>query len=120
MAINSNELRPTNLVFFDFEQYGILREVTVRELWQTGTYADDRVFPIPITAKILQSKFDFEVSEDTVNAIKSSTGVNIHRMYLPNGTWVLSYKDVKIELPFLHDLQNAWYMLFRNELEVRG
>lgn len=78
-------------------------------------------FPVPLNAPILIERCGFTGNgfiESGAVMFKNESSITIARNYYPNGTFILHYKDVKVPVPSLHDLQNIFFCLFREELKI--
>lgn len=97
---------------------GMLTEVVVTTTIMAAIeYAPDCYHPILVTDRLLAERVDMQQS--VVTDTMDSAGVCIARQYTPSGTYLLHYKGVKIQVPFLHNLQNAWMMLFGEPLKLK-
>lgn len=91
----------------------------------SGVVEPDRIFPIPITEKLLVSRCGFilhpEVADTSIlrTILPTNPIINVLPNPVKRGSWLLCYKDVKIPIDALHELQNAFYCLFRTELEIK-
>jgi hypothetical protein len=115
--IDLNKLRPVDLVYVDVEGDGIL------SMFRLGQIAnkDCRIFPILLTPKLLVERCGF----DTVGGVSKydKDDAEASLFIVPNplqrGSWLLCYKDVKMAINALHELQQCYACLFKKELEIK-
>jgi len=134
--IDLSKLRGLDLVLVKLPYEAMLRECLFgsikhndksRGMYIDGTalFTASDIFPIPITPKLLADRCGFSVTNDVSTMLVDNVFDNdkINRLWvMPNplqrGSWLLCYKDVKIAIDALHELQQAFFVLFRKELEI--
>ncbi len=121
--ITADKLRVGNRIQLS-DGAGILIEHTVTgqnlaELESTDI--GKRLFPIPITEKLLIERCGMASGSSGVLFEKEAddTTIMIGRKFLPSGGFIFQYKGVKIELEGLHHLQNIYFFIFGHELPLK-
>jgi len=112
--LKEKELRIGNLVIRKNKHSGDLQEIEltpscILDIATNKEKSSFDYFPIELNEKWL-SKFDVFK--------KNGYPYKLHYGYLKmrNGNYFYKYFDIELELPFVHQLQNLYYVLTGNEL----
>jgi hypothetical protein len=90
------------------------------ELKQINTYFIHELTPIPLTPEILTEWCGFKSDEITFWHEKSEY---LHLGNFKRGLCFISAGKLDmpvLEIKYLHELQNLWYVLNKSELEIKG
>jgi hypothetical protein len=119
-AIKASELRIGNWVTTDAGRTGIIDGYAIQQIDEAGDVFDSGFRPIPLTPEILE-KCGFEYRENNYNKFyrkaieQASLKIMVHSERFYFSPFEMNYET---ELKYLHQLQNLYFALTGNELEI--
>lgn len=89
----------------------------------SGTIPQHRIFPIPLTAKVMVDRCGFNNSVSSADVVYKDSPdrkdfFNVVPNPLQRGSWLFCYNGIKAPISTLHELQQIYYAIFREELKI--
>lgn len=120
--IESNELRQGNLLYLKdriVTVEGIPNTIRLLVQWEQFAVDIEEFEPIPISDTILV-QCGFEKKDDTFVVLDIKNAV-LNKIYSRNNVYYLYLSDygIDFQITYLHQLQNLYFVLQQEELQIR-